>query len=62
MNCFLRKKPVLNILKPLIGMEKPISPFDKTSKVYKLGNGKYRCKNTGKNFTVKTGTIFEKTN
>lgn len=40
---------------------KPISPFDKTSKVYKLGNGKYRCKNTGKNFTVKTGTIFEKT-
>ena len=31
---------------------KPISPFDKTSKVYKLKNGDYRCKNTGKNFTV----------
>ena len=40
---------------------KPISPFDKTSKVYKLKNGDYRCKNTGKNFTVKTGTMFEKT-
>ena len=40
---------------------KPISPFDKTSKVYKLKNGNYRCKNTGKNFTVKTGTMFEKT-
>ena len=39
----------------------PISPFDKTSKVYKLKNGSYRCKNTGKNFTVKTGTMFEKT-
>ena len=25
---------------------KPVSPFDKTSKVYKLKSGKYRCKNT----------------
>lgn len=40
---------------------KPISPFDKTSKVYKLKKWDYRCKNTGKNFTVKTGTMFEKT-
>lgn len=40
---------------------KPVSPFDKTSKVYKLKSGKYRCKNTGKNFTVRTGTMFEKT-
>lgn len=40
---------------------KPVSPFDKTSIVYKLSNGKYRCKNTGKNFTVRTGTMFEKT-
>ena len=37
----------------------PISLFDKTSKVYKLKNGNYRCKNTEKNFTVKIGTIFE---
>ena len=40
---------------------KPVSPFDKISKVYKLKSGKYRCKNTGKNFTVRTGTMFEKT-
>lgn len=40
---------------------KPVSPFDKTSKVYKLKHGNYRCKNTGKNFTVRTGTMFEKT-
>lgn len=39
----------------------PVSPFDRTSKVYKLGNGKYRCKNTKRNFTVRTGTMFEKT-
>lgn len=38
-----------------------ISPFDSTSKVYNYGNGKYRCKNTGKNFNVKTGTLFEAT-
>lgn len=40
---------------------KPVSPFDRTSKVYKLGNGKYRYKNTKSNFTVCAGTMFEKT-
>ncbi len=37
-----------------------VSPFDKTSKVYKCKRG-YRCKNTGKNFNVMTRTIFENT-
>lgn len=37
----------------------PISPYDPTSKVYRRGDGLYRCKNTGKNFNVKKGTIFE---
>lgn len=40
---------------------KPKSPFDRTSKVYRMSNGMYRCKNTGRNFTVRTGTIFEHT-
>lgn len=35
-----------------------VSPFDSTSKVYKLSNNRYRCKNTDNNFTVKTKTIF----
>lgn len=39
-----------------------VSPFDASSKVYKYKNGIYRCKNTGRNFTVKTGTIFENSN
>lgn len=39
-----------------------VSPFDKTSKVYKCKNHRYKCKNTGKYFNVKTGTIFENTN
>lgn len=38
-----------------------ISPYDPTSKVYIRGDGKYRCKNTGKNFNVCIGTIFEGT-
>lgn len=40
---------------------KPISPFDSSSRVYKYENGEYRCKNTQKNFTVTTGTMFEGT-
>lgn len=40
---------------------KPVSPFDKTSKVYKLRNGQYRCKNTGLNFNVRTLTMFAQT-
>lgn len=35
-----------------------ISPFDPTSKVYKCANGKYKCRNSGKYFDVKTGTAF----
>ncbi len=38
-----------------------ISPFDATSKVYKCKGNKYRCKNTGKYFNVKTDTLFDNT-
>ena len=37
-----------------------ISPFDETSKVYVTARG-YKCKNTGKYFNAKVGTIFEDT-
>lgn len=40
---------------------KVVSPFDPTSKVYKCSNGKYKCKNTGRYFDVKTGTAFANT-
>lgn len=36
-----------------------VSPFDSLSKVYKCKNNKYKCKNTGKYFNVRTKTIFE---
>lgn len=38
-----------------------VSPFDSTSTVYKCKNNKYRCRNTGKYFNVRTGTIFDNT-
>lgn len=38
--------------------DKVVSPFDPKSKVYKCKNGKYKCKNTGKYFTYRTGTFF----
>ena len=38
-----------------------VSPFDPTSKVYKCKGNKYRCKNTGKYFNVKTSTLFDNT-
>jgi len=38
-----------------------VSPFDPTSKVYKCKGNKYKCKNTGKYFNVRTATIFEDT-
>ncbi|KLL04507.1 MAG: transposase IS1595 [Mycoplasmataceae bacterium RV_VA103A] len=41
---------------------KVISPFDSSSKVYKCANNRYKCKNTSKYFTVKTGTIFRNSN
>jgi len=38
-----------------------ISPFDASSKVYKCKGNKYKCKNTGKYFNVKTNTLFDNT-
>lgn len=38
-----------------------VSPFDDTSKVYKCAGNKYKCKNTGKYFNVRTATLFDNT-
>jgi transposase-like protein len=38
-----------------------VSPFDEDSKVYVCKNNRYRCKNTGKYFNAKTGTLFDNT-
>jgi len=38
-----------------------VSPFDAYSKVYKCANNRYRCKETGKYFNVKTSILFDNT-
>lgn len=38
-----------------------VSPFDPTSTVYDCKGNKYKCKNTGKYFNVKTATLFDNT-
>jgi len=45
----------------LWGGETPVSPFDSASVVYKCNGINYKCKNTGKYFNVKTGTMYENT-
>jgi hypothetical protein len=41
---------------------KPVSPYDPDSKVYELVDGWYKCKNTGKRFSIRNGTVFEDSN
>ena len=38
-----------------------VSPFDSSSKVYVCKGNKYKCKNSGKYFNVKTNTLFDNT-
>ncbi|MDL2289997.1 IS1595 family transposase, partial [Paludibacteraceae bacterium OttesenSCG-928-F17] len=45
----------------LVWNGKPVSPFDPTSKVYKCSGSKYKCKNTGKYFNIKTKSMFDNT-
>ena len=56
---FKDDKTCREALEWIIWHGRPVSPFDHTSKVYKCKNGRYKCKNTGKYFTILTGTIFE---
>jgi transposase-like protein len=38
-----------------------ISPFDPTSKIYFCSKNNYKCRNSGKYFNVKTGTLLHNT-
>lgn len=56
---FSTEQDCIDYLEMLKWNRLPVSPFDENSKVYKCKNNQYRCKNTGKYFNVKTGTMFE---
>lgn len=60
-NAFPNEKVCIEHLEELRWNGNVISPFDSSSKVYNCKGNKYKCKNTGKYFNVKTNTIFDNT-
>jgi len=61
LKAFPTEQECINHLEKLMWEGNPVSPFDATSKVYKCAGNKYKCKNTGKYFNVRTNTIFDNT-
>lgn len=60
-NTFSSEQICIEHLETLRWNGNPVSPFDPSSKVYKCKGNKYKCKNTGKYFNVRTGTMFDNT-
>lgn len=60
-SAFPTEQSCIEHLENMIWGDVIVSPFDPASKVYKCKSNKYRCKNTGKYFNVKTGTLFDNT-
>lgn len=58
---FPTEQNCINYLEEIRWNGNVISPFDSASKVYKCKDNKYRCKNTGKYFNVRTNTLFDNT-
>lgn len=56
---FQTEQDCINHLEALRWSGNVISPFDRNSKVYRCKNNRYRCRNTGKYFNVKTKTLFD---
>ncbi len=61
LKAFPDEQTCINHLEQLRWNGNVVSPFDIHSKVYACKDNKYRCKNTGKYFNVKTGTLFDNT-
>lgn len=61
LNAFPTEQSCIDHLEVLRWNGNVVSPFDSYSKVYKCANNKYRCKETGKYFNVKTSTLFDNT-
>ena len=61
LKAFPDEQTCINHLETLRWNGNVVSPFDATSKVYKCAGNKYKCKNTGKYFNVRTATLFDNT-
>ena len=58
---FPDEQSCINHLEAIRWNDNVVSPFDHTSKVYVCKGNKYKCKNSGKYFNVKTDTLFDNT-
>lgn len=58
MQVFSTEEKCIQHLEELYWQGNPVSPFIEGSKVYKCKGGKYKCKESGKYFSVLTGTMF----
>lgn len=56
---FPDEQSCIDYLENLIWAGTPVSPFDPESKVYKCKGNKYKCKNSGKYFNIRTNTFME---
>ncbi len=61
LKAFPNDQSCIDHLENLRWNKRVISPFDSESKVYMCKGNKYKCKNTGKYFNVKTATLFDNT-
>jgi transposase-like protein len=61
LKAFSDEQTCINHLEELRWNGNVVSPFDSASKVYKCAGNKYKCKNTGKYFNVRTSTLFDNT-
>jgi hypothetical protein len=61
LEAFPDEQTCINHLEALRWNGNVISPFDPISTVYKCKNNRYRCRNTGKYFNVRTFTLFDNT-
>lgn len=61
LKAFPAEQDCINHLENLRWNGNVISPFDESSQVYRCAGNKYKCKNIGKYFNVKTGSVFDNT-
>jgi response regulator RpfG family c-di-GMP phosphodiesterase len=61
LKAFPDEQSCINHLEELRWNGNIVSPFDTESVVYSCAGNKYKCKNTGKYFNVKTNTLFDNT-
>ncbi|MCP4123369.1 MAG: transposase, partial [Bacteroidetes bacterium] len=61
LQAFPDEQTCINHLEALRWNGNVVSPFDPSSKVYNCKGNKYKCKETGKYFNVKTSTLFDNT-